>query len=149
MNTVNFMQDYYEILNVTKTASVDEITRSYKKLALQCHPDIIPRNLRRENLQVTEETINKAVLAGVERFKTLSHAYSILTDPEKRILYDSDASVQEENYSGFDLEAFFKNFPIGAHIDKQSFKNMLTKINQKLDQTLSKSSTDCAIEKLR
>lgn len=66
------MDDYYELLSVKKTATEDEIKKAYKKLALQWHPDRNPDN-------ATEAT---------EKFKKISEAYSVLTDTEKRRLYD-------------------------------------------------------------
>lgn len=82
------MQNYYEILEVPTTASVEEITRSYKKLALQCHPDMIPRKLRKKNSEVSAATIQAAVIAGAKRFQNIYQAYSVLTDSEKRARYD-------------------------------------------------------------
>ena len=63
-------RDYYEVLGVSKTSSSDEIKKQYRKLALKFHPD---RN------QSTE--------AG-EHFKEISEAYGVLSDPEKRKVYD-------------------------------------------------------------
>lgn len=63
-------KDYYEVLRVTKEATDTEIKRSYKKLALQLHPDK-----------------NRAPRA-VEAFKALGNAAGCLTDPEKRKHYD-------------------------------------------------------------
>lgn len=63
-------KDYYEILNVTKEATDTEIKKSYKKLALQLHPDK-----------------NKAPGAS-EAFKAIGNAVAILTDVEKRKQYD-------------------------------------------------------------
>lgn len=63
-------KDFYTTLGVSKTASADEIKKAYRKLALQYHPDR-----------------NKAK-GSVEKFKELSHAYEILSDPQKREAYD-------------------------------------------------------------
>ena len=64
-------RDYYEILGVTKSASIDELKRQYRKLALKFHPD---RN-QHEDTQ--------------EHFKEISEAYAVLSDSKKRQLYNS------------------------------------------------------------
>jgi DnaJ-class molecular chaperone len=64
-------RDLYEILQVSRTASADEIKRSYRRLARKFHPDINPGNKQAE-----------------ESFKELSAAYDVLSDPERRKLYD-------------------------------------------------------------
>jgi len=63
-------RDYYEVLGVSKTSSSDEIKKQYRKLALKFHPDR-----------------NQSSDAG-EHFKEISEAYGVLSDPEKRKVYD-------------------------------------------------------------
>ncbi|MBT3351492.1 MAG: DnaJ domain-containing protein [Nitrospinaceae bacterium] len=65
-------QDYYEVFGVQQNASDDEIKRVFKKLARKYHPDVNPGD-------------NKAE----ERFKEISEAYAVLSDPEKRRKYDA------------------------------------------------------------
>lgn len=63
-------RDYYEVLGISKSSSIDEIKQQYRKLALKFHPD---RNTSSD--------------AG-EHFKEISEAYAVLSDPQKRQIYD-------------------------------------------------------------
>lgn len=64
-------RDYYEVLGVGKNASAADIKRAYRKLAKKYHPDTNPNNKHAE-----------------ERFKEISEAYDVLSDEEKRKMYD-------------------------------------------------------------
>ena len=66
-------RDYYEILGVSKTSTIEEIKSSYRKSALKWHPDRNPEN--KEEAEV--------------RFRECTEAYSILSDPNKRQIYDT------------------------------------------------------------
>lgn len=64
-------KDYYKILGVDKKASADDLKKVYRKLARKYHPDVNPGNKESE-----------------EKFKEISEAYEVLSDPEKRQKYD-------------------------------------------------------------
>ncbi len=79
------IRDPYQVLGVSSTASADDIKKAYRKLAKQHHPDLKPGRSGNE-----------------ERFKEISAAYTILSDPEKRARYDRseiDANGNEHRAS--------------------------------------------------
>lgn len=66
-------KDYYEILGLQKGASVDEVKKAYRQSALKHHPDRVPTEQKKE---------------AEEKFKEISEAYAVLSDPQKKKLYD-------------------------------------------------------------
>jgi len=79
-------RDYYEVLGVQKNSSQDEIKSQYRKLALKFHPD---RNKSPE---------------APEHFKEISEAYAVLSDPEKRKIYDTHGHAGVDGrYSAEDI----------------------------------------------
>ncbi len=92
--------DYYQTLGVDKNASAEDIKKAYRKLALKYHPDKNPGNKEAE-----------------EKFKKMSEAYAVLSDPKKRKEYDSFGSdgfkqhySQEDIFRGFDLNEILRGF---------------------------------------
>ncbi len=91
------MNDPYEILGVSRNATLDEIKKAYRKLAHQYHPDKNPGDKKAE-----------------EKFKEINNAYQILSDPQKRANYDRFGSFSQgfgSTGNGFDNVDFnFNNF---------------------------------------
>lgn len=86
-------RDYYEVLGVSKGASLDEIKKAYRNLALQHHPDRVPAEKKKE---------------AEERFKEISEAYAVLSDSQKRSLYD------QYGHSGIDQKYAYEDIFKGA-----------------------------------
>jgi curved DNA-binding protein len=96
--------DYYKVLGVDRGASVDDIKKAYRKLALKHHPDRNPSDKKRSE----------------EKFKEISEAYAVLTDAEKRKQYDefgTDAFrqkfTQEDIFRDFDINDILRGFGFG------------------------------------
>lgn len=70
--------DHYAILGVDPNADISQIKRAYRRLALQCHPDRFPGDQ-----------------AAADRFRQVSRAYNILSDPQKRAQYDRGGLSEE------------------------------------------------------
>ncbi|WP_321495103.1 J domain-containing protein [uncultured Desulfobacter sp.] len=97
-------QDYYKTLGINKTATPEEIKKAYRKLALKYHPDK-----------------TKGDKALEDKFKIISEAYAVLSDPEKRKQYDTYGSAdfqqkfsQEDIFRNFDLGDILKEFGFGG-----------------------------------
>ncbi len=90
-------RDYYEVLGVSRRAELSEIKASYRRLALQFHPDRNPGNQEAE-----------------ERFKEAAEAYEVLSDDQKRAIYDRAGfeGLRSGGFSGFngDLGDIFSHF---------------------------------------
>lgn len=94
-------RDYYEVLQVAKGATADEIKKSYRKIAMQHHPDRNPGNKESE-----------------EKFKEAAEAYDILSNPDKRAQYDRFGHAASGGNGGFGgqgpggmrMEDIFSNF---------------------------------------
>ncbi|MCX7759038.1 MAG: molecular chaperone DnaJ [bacterium] len=76
------MKDYYEVLGVSRNASEEEIKTAYRKLAKTYHPDVA------ENKEEAEK-----------KFKEINEAFQVLSDPEKRRIYDRYGKI-ENTYQG-------------------------------------------------
>ncbi|MBO0911292.1 MAG: J domain-containing protein [Acidobacteria bacterium] len=89
-------KDYYEVLGVKKNASEDEIRKAFRKLARKYHPDVNPGDK-----------------AAEEKFKTLSEANDVLSDPKKRKIYDQ-LGFYSDNIDPAAAEAYARGGPTGA-----------------------------------
>ena len=95
---------YYETLGVSKDSSAQDIKKAYRKLAMKYHPDK-----------------NKGDKAAEEKFKKISEAYAVLSDPEKRKQFDTFGESgfqqrysQEDIFQGFDIGDILKEFGLGG-----------------------------------
>lgn len=94
------MKNPYDVLGVKKESSQQEIKKAYRTLAQQTHPDKNPNNPEAE-----------------EKFKEVSAAYEILSDPQKKAEYDQFGSIGGQNYQqyagGFDINDILEKFGFG------------------------------------
>jgi curved DNA-binding protein len=97
-------KDYYQILEVPRTASQEEIKKSFRKLAMKYHPDH-----------------NKDDKRSEARFKEINEAYAVLSNPEKRKQYDTFGAdhfgkryTQEDIFRDFDFSSIFREFGFGG-----------------------------------
>lgn len=108
-------RDYYEVLEISKDASDDEIKRAYRVLAKKYHPDVNPDDKEAE-----------------AKFKEVSEAYGILSDQDKRAKYDAyghDAfdgtgnARPDDPFSGFGVEDIFDTFFGGGIFGNRGRRN--------------------------
>jgi molecular chaperone DnaJ len=89
-------KDYYELLGVKKSASEEDIRKAFRKLARKYHPDVNPGDKTAE-----------------EKFKAISEANDVLSDPKKRKIYDQ-LGFYSDNIDPAAAEAYARGGPTGA-----------------------------------
>lgn len=103
--------DYYKVLGVEKNATDEKIKKAYRQLAMKYHPDK-----------------NEGDKGAEDKFKQISEAYAVLSDPEKRRQYDQFGAngfhqrfSQEDIFRGFDMSDILKEFGFGGMGTRFSF----------------------------
>lgn len=112
-------RDYYEILGVKKNATLDEIKKTYREMALRYHPDRVPHEQKKE---------------AEEKFKEISEAYAVLSDSQKRALYDQyghagidQRYAYEDIFKGADFSSVFQDlgdFGFGGGLFDEIFSDL-------------------------
>jgi hypothetical protein len=126
------MKDYYSILEIRKNASIDDIKKSYRKLALKFHPDVC-------NEPNTEQ-----------KFIEITEAYQILSDTEQRKIYDELISGIENDDNTSRFETYKKKAQqkaeTYAHFDISKFKEtILDNLNQAYETSKRGAKLGCGI----
>jgi len=92
-------RDYYEVLSIDRNADEDTIKRAYRRLAMQYHPDRNPGDTQ-----------------AIERMKEINEAYAVLSDANKRRLYETyghaglEGYTQDDLFRGVDFSGLFREF---------------------------------------
>jgi len=92
-------RDYYEVLGIDRNADADATKRAYRKLAMQYHPDRNPDDSQ-----------------AMERMKEINEAYAVLSDTDKRRIYDTyghaglEGYTQDDLFRGVDFSSLFREF---------------------------------------
>jgi len=110
-------RDYYDVLGLKKSATHEEIRKSYRELALRHHPDRVPAAEKQQ---------------AEERFKEMSEAYAVLSDPQKRALYDQyghqgidQKYAREDVFRGTDFSGAFEGMgDLGGGFFENLFSGM-------------------------
>ncbi len=94
-------KDYYEILGLSKGAAIDEVKKAYRQAVMKHHPDRVPPEQKKQ---------------AEEKFKEISESYAVLSDPQKKQLYDQyghagiDSRYSTEDiFRGADFSSIFGN----------------------------------------
>ena len=112
-------QDYYEVLGTKKNATLDEIRKAYREAALRFHPDRVPHEQKKE---------------AEEKFKDISEAYAVLSDAQKRALYDQyghsgidQKYAYEDIFKGADFSSVFQDlgdYGVGGGLFEEIFSDL-------------------------
>ena len=104
-------RDYYEILGVSKTAAAADIKKAYRSMALKFHPDRVPEAEKKQ---------------AEEKFKEISEAYGVLSDPQKRQLYDQHGHAGiDQRYTSEDI---FKNADFSSIFEEAGLGDILSRM---------------------
>jgi len=112
-------RDYYEVLGVNKNSGLDEIKKAYREAVLRYHPDRVPHEQKKE---------------AEEKFKEISEAYAVLSDAQKRALYDQyghsgidQKYAYEDIFKGADFSSVFQDlgdFGVGGGLFDEIFGDL-------------------------
>uniref|UniRef100_A0A3Q4MZV2 DnaJ homolog subfamily A member 1 n=2 Tax=Neolamprologus brichardi TaxID=32507 RepID=A0A3Q4MZV2_NEOBR len=124
--------DYYDLLGVKPNASQDEIKKAYRKLALKYHPDKNPNE--------------------GEKFKHISQAYEVLSDPKKRDLYDQggEQAIKEGGMGGggSPMDIFNMFFGGGGRMQRErKGKNVVHQLSVSLEEMYNGSTRKLGLQK--
>ncbi len=123
-------ENYYDILGIDKHATSEEIKKSYRRLSLKYHPD------RNEDKHFAED-----------KFKTISNAYSVLSDKEKKKTYDLNNN--NNNNNEYEIENIInilknnKNMLLGLNLLNKNINNKPLPIIKNLSISLEEAYTGC------
>jgi molecular chaperone DnaJ len=119
--------DYYKVLGVPRNAKADDIKKAYRRLARRHHPDVNPGDQESE-----------------ERFKQISEAFEVLSDPNKREIYDRYGHYSEQAAAGAGSVFDFANF--GAANFRDIFSEIFSNIRPQAGQSRRQASRGADIE---
>ena len=127
------MPDHYEVLGVDRTASAEEIKKAYRRLARELHPDVNPS------------------AEASERFKQVTHAYDVLSDPNERQQYDlgPQPGFGAGNFGNFGdiFETFFgaSQRSTGPRSRRERGQDGLVRVEVDLDEVIFGTKRDIEV----